>query len=288
MMRLRAVFALILLLVIAVPLGAQEEMTGVYVYNAWLVSDDGPNGAVYLTIENALKTAVMLTGVTTPVGEIMLSPRDAEPLAVAPGESIVLTPDTAALVVTTAEDAPPLDDGLALTLTFEDADGALYDVPTGALPADAASDSGDMVVLSGWARPTALSEADAGDPGEVISGAYLTLENRGDEADALVSLGSPRVAAVELHETQMDGGMMRMRPLVALTLEPGERHALTPGGEHLMLIGLESHLLPGQVVPLTLTFESGQTLTVAVPVIDEREATGPQTEATESGHMGHH
>ena len=288
MMRLRTALApLLLSLIAAAPLVAQAEETGVFVYSAWLVTDDGRNGAVYLTIENTLDVAVELTGAATPFGDVMLSPMDAEMPTIAPGETFTLTPDSAALYVTSADDAPNLDDGLTLTLTFEDSAGSLYDATTGALPADAAPEPGDVVVLAGWARPTALDEADVGDPAEVISGAYLTLENRGDEANALVSLSSPRVGVVELHETQMDDGMMRMRPLAALPLEPGEQHALAPGGEHLMLIDLESHLLPGQVVPLTLTFESGQTLTVAVPVRDERDATEPEAEATES-HADHH
>ena len=288
MPRWKAYLASLLLLVNVMPLVAQEEAASVFAYNAWLVTDDGRNGTVYLTIENRGEAAVTLTGASTPFGDVMLSPMDAEAPVVAPGEALTLTPDSAGLYVTSVDDAPSLDDGLTLTLTFADADGNVYDATTGALPADAAPEPGDLVVLAGWARPTALDETDAGDPAEVISGAYLTLENQGDEAETLVALSSPRAGVVELHETQMDDGMMRMRPLVALPLAAGEQHTLAPGGEHLMLIDLQSHLLPGQVVPLTLTFESGVTLTVAVPVRDERDSTQPEAEATEGHHAGHH
>ncbi len=283
----KAFLAALLLLICAAPLAAQDETASVFVYDAWLVTDDGRNGTVYLTIENALDLPITLTGATTPAGDVMLSPMDAAMPTIEPGDSFTMTPDSIAFYVAGAAETPALDDGLAVTLMFEDADGNAYAVTTGALPADAAPEQGAIVVLAGWARPTALDKTDASDPADVISGAYLTLENRGDEADALISISSPRIATVELHETQMDGGIMRMRPLAALPLEPGERHTLAPGDQHLMLIGLESHLLPGQVVALTLTFESGVTLTVAVPVRDEREATQPAAEATES-HMGHH
>lgn len=290
MMRLRVVLvALLLSLLVSVPLLAQDDLPAIYVYNAWLVTEDGQNGTVYLSIENTLPVAVELVSVTTPHGHVMLAPMDADAVRIAPGETLLFTPDTVSLHVMGADDAPSLNDGLSLALTFTDADNLTYAVTAAALPAAAAPAPADIVALGGWARPTALDDAAAGDPAEVIGGAYLTLANRGAQADTLVSLSSPRVLAVELHETQMDGGIMRMRPLEALTLEPGGQHTLAPGGDHLMLIGLESHLLPGQVVPLTLTFESGTVLNVAIPVIDERDEALPQAEATESGHMmGHH
>lgn len=268
---LAVLIALVLGMFAGAPLAAQDDAAHVFVYDAWLLTEDGLNGTVYATLDNRSAADLTLTSVTSPDGAVMLTPMDAAPPMILAGEALILTPDTLGLYVSSSSDEPTLDDGVTLTLTFADADGHTQAVTTGALPVDAPPEVQPIVVLAGWARPTAVDPDSASDPASVISGAYLTLENQGDEDDALVSVSSPRISAVEIHETQMDDGVMRMRPMAALPLAAGEQHALAPGGEHLMLIGLERHLLPGDVVPLTLTFDSGLEVTVAVPVRDERE-----------------
>jgi copper(I)-binding protein len=103
-------------------------------------------------------------------------------------------------------------------------------------------------------------------PGARTAGAYLAIENRGTQPDRLVSARSPRAAAVELHQTSEQGGVMRMRPVEAVPIAPGQSVKLTPGGLHLMLIDPKPPLKEGEHIPVTLRFERAGDVGVDVTV----------------------
>jgi copper(I)-binding protein len=101
---------------------------------------------------------------------------------------------------------------------------------------------------------------------ESKTAAYLTVWNQGEVPDFLVSATADVAASVELHETRNMAGMMMMEPVAKIVLRPGERVALQPGGYHLMLIGLERGLAPGETVTLTLRFDRAGPVTVQARV----------------------
>ncbi len=113
--------------------------------------------------------------------------------------------------------------------------------------APAWADSGSIKVEQVWARAT---------PGAVKSGAiYLTITNTGNTPDTLEGVAStPAAAHADVHEMKMVKGVMEMRPVKSLTIEPGKSVVFQPGGYHVMLTGLKAPLKEGQSVPLTLTF----------------------------------
>jgi hypothetical protein len=86
---------------------------------------------------------------------------------------------------------------------------------------------------------------------------YVTLTNTGSQADALVSASTDTARAVELHEVQNEGGVMKMRPVKSIQVPAGGKVELKPGGYHLMLLDLKHDLKPGETVPVTLKFEHG-------------------------------
>jgi copper(I)-binding protein len=94
----------------------------------------------------------------------------------------------------------------------------------------------------------------------------MVLGNTAAREHALVGARSPAARVVELHAHLMDGGLMRMRRVERVALPPGDAVRLGPGGLHLMLIGLEGPLAPGDRVPLTLEFEDGTEAEVTAPV----------------------
>ena len=104
--------------------------------------------------------------------------------------------------------------------------------------------------------------------------AYLSIENRGKDADRLTAAASPVAASVELHEMKMDGSIMRMRQLPGVDLPAGGTVALQPGGNHIMLIGLKAPLKEGDRFPLTLTFAKAGTVEVEVIVEKPGAPTG--------------
>ena len=105
----------------------------------------------------------------------------------------------------------------------------------------------NISVTDAWARATM--------PGQPVSGAYMQIQA---DADArLLSVSSSVVPRVEVHEMNMDGGVMRMREVKSIELPKGKTVSLEPGGFHIMLMNLKKPIAAGDVIPLTLVVESG-------------------------------
>jgi copper(I)-binding protein len=113
-----------------------------------------------------------------------------------------------------------------------------------------------LEVSNAWARATA-AKAENG-------AAYLTILS--PTPDRLLSASSPAAKQTELHTMEMAGMVMKMRPVAGLDIPAGQPVALKPGGEHIMLIGLQQPLREGQSFTLTLNFEKAGARTVSVAV----------------------
>jgi periplasmic copper chaperone A len=135
----------------------------------------------------------------------------------------------------------------------------------GLLVASAAlAQNNPLEVSNAWARAT---------PGKAETGAaYLTIQS--PTADRLLSASSPVAKKTELHTMSMEGMVMKMRPLAGLDIPAGQPVTLKPGGEHIMLEGLNAPLREGQSFPLTLTFEKAGSRTITV-AIEKPGAAGP-------------
>lgn len=70
-------------------------------------------------------------------------------------------------------------------------------------------------------------------------------------------------------ETTMPMGQMTMQQVESIALPAGEAVSLQPGGYHVMLFDLVAPLEVGTSISVTLTLESGASLKVDVPVLDE-------------------
>lgn len=115
-------------------------------------------------------------------------------------------------------------------------------------PAPAATPAPTVQVQQAWMR--------ASPPHVPTAAGYLTLVNTGTQADRLLSVSSEAAERVELHGSQVQGGVRRMRTLGdGLALPAGARVALAPSGTHLMFIALRQPLVAGQTVRATLHFE---------------------------------
>lgn len=123
-----------------------------------------------------------------------------------------------------------------------------------------ATESGRIEIAEAWARPT-LGEGR-------ITAAYMTIANKGGEADRLTGARSPKAKAIELHQTTMTpDGVMQMRKVEdGLPIEAGAALVLSPGGAHLMLTGLEQALRVGEEIVLTLEFAKAGAVNVVLPV----------------------
>lgn len=116
----------------------------------------------------------------------------------------------------------------------------------------------DLLISEPYARATM--------PQQQAGGAFVTIENKGKEADKLVGASTPVAKSVELHTMAMDNNVMKMREVSNIELKPASTLVMKPGdGYHLMLMGLQQPLKAGDKFPITLTFEkSGKTEVTAV------------------------
>src|SRR5436190_12616891 len=113
-----------------------------------------------------------------------------------------------------------------------------------------------LEVNNAWAGAT---------PGKAENGAaYVTIQS--PTADRLVSASTPVAKKAELHTMSMQGMVMKMRPISGVDIPAGQPVSLKPGGEHIMLMGLNEPLREGQSFPLTLTFEKAGAREVTVAV----------------------
>ena len=138
-------------------------------------------------------------------------------------------------------------------------------------PAAAQNATMPIMVQNAWARATA---------GNIkTGGAYMTLVDNGTAPDKLVAASTPVAGKAELHVMSMDKGIMTMRPVAAITVEPGKPTELKPGGYHVMLTDLKQPLKEGDSFPLSLTFANAGTIQVTVKV-EKPGAMGPMPSAS--------
>lgn len=95
---------------------------------------------------------------------------------------------------------------------------------------------------------------------------YLMLPVMGDRG-ALVSVTSPRIGRIEMHESMTSGGMSSMRPLQRIPVEDGQVLAFAPNGRHLMLFDMDPRLRAGDRVDLSFNFDVGGPQQVEATVV---------------------
>ena len=116
-------------------------------------------------------------------------------------------------------------------------------------------------------------------PNAPVGGGFLSIENEGPEADRLISASSPAADVVQIHEMAMEGDVMKMRHLAeGLELPAGQTVVLSPGGFHLMFMGLKQAFVEGETVPVTLVFEKAGTVELALPVLGAAADEAPAGE----------
>jgi hypothetical protein len=138
-----------------------------------------------------------------------------------------------------------------------------------ASPGRARAQGVNVQITNAWARAAAQGR---------VAAVYLDLLGG---PDRLLEASTDVAGRVELHETIMDDGVMRMRPVGGIAIGAGLPTRLAPGGLHIMLIDLKRPLREGETFPLTLRFERAGRATVTVTV-QRAGAAGPA-----GGHAGH-
>jgi copper(I)-binding protein len=88
-----------------------------------------------------------------------------------------------------------------------------------------------------------------------------------------------------VHQSFDDHGVMKMRPVAALPIEPGKPVTLAPGGYHIMLSGLRQSLTQGDSFPITLSFAKAGPVT-ATAIVAKAGARMPSLDRGNMSGMG--
>jgi copper(I)-binding protein len=123
-----------------------------------------------------------------------------------------------------------------------------------------------ILIEDGYVRATGANAPTAA--------AYMRITNETDADDRLVEVGSDAAERVEVHATEMQDGIARMRPLDGIAVPARGSVVLESRGTHIMLMGLAAPMQPGGSIGLTLVFERAGAIPVTLPV-DLGRTPGP-------------
>ncbi|MBV7439109.1 MULTISPECIES: copper chaperone PCu(A)C [Aeromonas] len=112
-------------------------------------------------------------------------------------------------------------------------------------------------------------------PGSPNTAAFMVLKNDGDQPVTLTAVSSPEAARAELHTHLHENGVMKMRQVDGIQIPAKGEVALKPGSFHIMLFEVRD-LSQAVPVPLTLTLDDGQSLTLSLPVKPVEPTKGMQ------------
>lgn len=133
-----------------------------------------------------------------------------------------------------------------------------------ALPALAA----DIIVMDPYARSASASAK--------TGAAFMVIHNHGAIDDRLIGVASPAAKKVELHTHIEDAsGVMKMTHVEEGFALPSDGMIMMKrGGHHVMFMGLTAPFDQGNMVPVTLIFETAGEIEIEVPVDLERKDDG--------------
>lgn len=179
---------------------------------------------------------------------------------------------TLALVLAGCAAEPAPSEATTTTAAGEPATAASDAVAPAAEPA--ASTHVGLMAHEPWSRPLA--------PGATVAAGYMHLMNHTTTPETLVGARADGVGRIELHDMAEVDGVMQMRPIDGgVPLVVDGMAAFQPGGKHLMFIDVSRSWNEGDVVPVTLVFESGTETVIDFAV------TATKGEGTSDEHAHH-
>lgn len=136
-------------------------------------------------------------------------------------------------------------------------------VLSGILLLSACDTATGITVKDVWARPAAQDGNGA---------VYFLLQNHSAGSDELIAVSSEIAEAAEIHETKMDGDVMKMEQVMSVPVKGKESIEFAPGGLHVMLIGLRQELKVGDQFQIVLKFAAQDDVTLSVSVQESGES----------------
>ena len=129
------------------------------------------------------------------------------------------------------------------------------------------ADLGKISITGAFARETVA--------GQTVGSGFLKIKNTG-ALDKLVSASTSVGSEVQIHTMSMEGNVMKMSQIPYIEIPANGSVELTPGGMHLMIMGLKGPVKVGDNIKIKLKFSNSGEVEVNFPV----QAMSPH-----SGHM---
>lgn len=133
-----------------------------------------------------------------------------------------------------------------------------------------------VTVTDPWVRATV--------PQQKSAGAFMQVQSA--TPARLLEVRSP-LGRGEIHNMQMEAGVMKMHPVKGIDLPAGKVVNLASGGYHVMLFNLTQQLKEGDTVPLTLVVEDAKRKRHEVKVNVPVKPIGYSPPRPAGAHSGH-
>jgi copper(I)-binding protein len=146
--------------------------------------------------------------------------------------------------------------------------------PAALLALAATAFASDIMVMDAKA-PASLT------PSAKTAAIYMVLMNHGMETDVLKGVSTPAADHASAHQTIDDNGVMKMREIEKLELNPHDTVTFAPGGNHIMLMGLKAPLKAGDTLPLVMTFAKAGEVKIDVQVVDRVDGSAAEHDHSE-------
>jgi copper(I)-binding protein len=119
-------------------------------------------------------------------------------------------------------------------------------------------EKGEIQIRHPWSRATP--------PGAKVGVAYMEIRNSGERPDRLLAISTGLAQRVEMHVTEREGEVMKMRQVKSFEIPARASYALRPGGSHLMLVARAQPLKKGERFTMTLRFERAGEMPIELEV----------------------
>ena len=117
--------------------------------------------------------------------------------------------------------------------------------------------SGSVEITDYWVKSSEMSTQGG------MTAVYGTITNTTGEDVVLVGGATEVAGVVEVHEMAMIGGEMKMQEIDGgLVVPAGQSVTLEPGGNHLMLMLLQSDVVAGETIEVLFDFEGAEDITL--------------------------
>jgi len=111
----------------------------------------------------------------------------------------------------------------------------------------------------------------AAPPVAKVMAGYMTINNTSKHAVKITATKSPLFKTVEIHLTEMKNGMMSMIKQENLNIPANGKLELKPGSLHMMLMGKLKPIKTGSSIPVTISFDNGESSNINLLVKDDSE-----------------